>query len=193
MAEFEKINRGYNTMFIPGELSLGLVIPIEQYKNCPVPTMQDHLKRAQLAEELGFKALWVRDVPFNVPSFGDAGQTLDPFSYLGYLAGQTKDISLCVGSIALPLHHPVHVAKSAATIDQLSEGRLVLGVASGDRFDEYPAMGFDYESRAEQFRESFVYIRKAAESFPVLSENHFGCINGSIDVLPKPVNHKIPM
>ncbi|WP_324027260.1 LLM class flavin-dependent oxidoreductase [Maribacter sp. BPC-D8] len=59
----------------------------------------------------------MRDVPFNVPSFGDAGQTFDPFTYLGYLARQTSEIALGVSSIALPLHHPVYVAKSAATID----------------------------------------------------------------------------
>ena len=131
MKKFEKINKGFNRVFQPNELSIGVVIPIENYPHSPVPTMQNHLERAQLIEELGFKALWVRDVPFNVPSFGDAGQTYDPFTYLGYLAGQTKEIALCTGSIALPLHHPVHVVKSAATIDQLSGGRLILGVASG--------------------------------------------------------------
>jgi len=51
-----------------------------------------------------------------VPSFDDAGQTFDPFT-LGYLAAETKEIILGVASIALPLHHPVHIAKSAATID----------------------------------------------------------------------------
>lgn len=190
---FESINRGYNTVFTPKELSLGIVIPMENYPHVPVPSMSNHLKRAQLADELGFKALWVRDVPFNVPSFGDAGQTFDPFTYLGYLAGQTKNIALGIGSIALPLHHPIHVAKSAATIDQLSGGRLILGVASGDRFDEYPAMGIDYNQRGEIFREAFSYIRQANENFPSLKTNHFGSLNGNIDALPKATNHKIPM
>lgn len=94
-----------------------------------------------------------------MPNFGDAGQTFDPFTYLGFLAGQTSEIALGVSSIALPLHHPLNVAKSAATIDQLLEGRLLLGVASGDRYDEYPAMGIDHENRGELFRESFKYIR----------------------------------
>lgn len=193
MTAFENINVAYNRMFIPNQLSLGVVIPIESYTNGPVPTMQDHLIKAQLVEQLGFKALWVRDVPFNVPSFGDAGQTFDPFTYLGFLAGQTTEIALCIGSIALPLHHPLHVAKSAATIDQLSGGRLIMGVASGDRFDEYPAMGINYENRGELFREAFEYIRKAGTSFPTLEENTFGKIAGNIDALPKPKGHKIPM
>ncbi len=193
MKEFESINRGYNTVFKPNQLSIGIVVPIENYVQSPVPTMKDHLKKVQLVEQLGFKALWVRDVPFNVPSFGDAGQTFDPFIYLGYVAGQTSEIALAVGSIALPLHHPVHIAKAATTVDQLSEGRLILGVASGDRPDEYPAMGIDFESRGELFRESFSYIRSAQEGFPVLKDNHFGDLNGQIDILPKAIGHKIPM
>jgi len=122
---------------------------------------------------------------FNVPAFGDAGQTFDPFTYLGYLAGQTTEIALGVSSIALPLHHPVHVAKSAATTDQLSSGRLLLGVASGDRYDEYPAMGIDYENRSELFRDSFNYIRKAQDAFPQLETKNYGNLKGLIDILPK--------
>jgi len=55
--------------------------------------MAHHIERVQLAEELGFYAIWLRDVPFNVPSFGDAGQLFDPFVYLGLLAAQTERIA----------------------------------------------------------------------------------------------------
>ncbi|MFK8008762.1 MAG: LLM class oxidoreductase [Saprospiraceae bacterium] len=193
MQKFESINKAYNSVFKPKQLSLGIVVPIENYAQSPVPSMIHHLKKVQLVEQLGFKALWIRDVPFNVPSFGDAGQTFDPFTYLGYLSGQTSEIGLGIGSIALPLHHPVHVAKSVATIDQLSGGRLILGVASGDRFDEYPAMGIDYEKRGELFREAFAYIREAQNSFPTLATQYYGNLKGHIDILPKPTAHKIPM
>jgi len=193
MKDFEQINKGYNSVFKKDELSIGIVVPIEHYVQGPVPTMKDHLKRVKLVEELGFKAVWVRDVPLNVPTFGDAGQTFDPFTYLGYLAGQTSEIALAVGSIALPLHHPIHVAKSAATIDQLSGGRLILGVASGDRPSEYPAMGISFEKRSQLFREAFEYIRTAQEDFPILTGNHYGNLDGRADVLPKAVGYKIPM
>ena len=193
MIKFEPINRGYNSVFKPNQLSIGVVVPIENYANSSVPSMRNHLERVQLIEQLGFKALWIRDVPFNVPSFGDAGQTFDPFTYLGYLAGQTSEIVLGIASIALPLHHPVHVVKSAATIDQLSDGRLILGVASGDRPNEYPAMGIDFEKRGELFREAFTYIRKAQESFPIATTNHYGELKGHLDILPKPIGNKFPM
>ena len=151
---FQRINRGYNSVFRQGRLSLGIVVPIEHYPNGPVPSLQDHLQRVKLVDELGFKALWLRDIPLNIPSFGDAGQTFDPFTYLGFLAGQTREIALGISSIALPLHHPLHVAKAAASIDQLSDGRMILGVASGDRPLEYPAMGVDFDQRGERFRDA---------------------------------------
>lgn len=193
MLKFESINNAYNTVFKTGKLSLGLVIPIENYASSSVPTMHDHLRKVILIEKLGFKALWVRDVPFHIPTFGDAGQTYDPFTYLGYLAGQTKRIALGISSIALPLHHPVHVAKAAATIDQLSDGRLIMGIASGDRYEEYPAMNIDYHRRDQLFREAYHYIRNAQESFPTLESDAYGRLPGIGDILPKAKGHKIPM
>lgn len=193
MKAFEPINKAYNKVFIPNELSIGIVVPIEEYAHSAIPKMEKHLERVQLIEQLGFKALWLRDVPLHVPSFGDAGQTFDPFTYLGYLAGLTSDIALGIASIALPLHHPIHVAKSAATIDQLSGGRLILGVASGDRFEEYPALGIDYPQRGTLFRDAFDYIRKTQDSFPTLGNNAYGQLNGQADILPKPKGQKIPM
>ncbi len=190
---FESINRGYNAVFQPGRLSVGVVVPIENYATSPTPTMDQHLERVRIAEALGYKAIWVRDIPLNVPAFGDAGQMYDPFTYLGYLAGQTKTIALGIASIALPLHHPVHIAKAAASVDQLSGGRVILGVASGDRPDEYPAMGIEFEKRAELFRASFSYIRQTQNSFPALSSNAYGHLNGEADILPKAYGPKLPM
>jgi luciferase-type oxidoreductase len=169
------------------------VIPIENYSNSSVPLMLNHVDRVVAAEQLGFKAVWVRDVPTHVPTFGDAGQTYDPFTYLGCLAGRTKHITLGVASIALPLRHPLHVAKSAATLDQLSEGRFVMGVASGDRYEEYPAMNIAYPTRGQAFREAFSYIRKAQEDFPKMESNSYGELHGTADVLPKPYGERIPM
>ena len=188
---FEPINRAFATVFRSGRLSLGLVVPIEAYPDSPVPDMSRHLARAQLAENLGFSAIWLRDVPFNVPSFGDAGQVFDPFVYLGYLAARTDRIALGVASIILPLRHPAHVAKAAASADALSGGRLILGVASGDRPQEYPALGVDYQTRGVRFRESFDYIRQMAQDYPDVS-GPLGSVRG-MDLLPKPPGSRLPM
>ena len=189
---FPAINRGYNATFRPGRLSLGLVVPLETYDRSPVPSMARHLERAQLAEGLGFAALWLRDVPFNVPSFGDAGQTFDPFVYLGFLAARTERIALGVASLVLPLRHPAHVAKAAASVDVLSGGRLLLGVASGDRPDEYPALAMSFEDRGARFRESFEYIERMAETAPAFDNAHGSPANG-MDLLPKPLNGRLPL
>lgn len=193
MKKFETINKAFNHLFQPGKLSIGIGIPIENNGMEPIANMENHLAKAILAEQLGFKALWVRDIPFFVPSFGDAGQVFEPLTYLGYLAAHTKEIALGTASIALPLHHPAHIAKAAASLDQLSGGRLILGVASGDRPVEYPAMNIPHAKRGDLFRESFTYIREMAKSYPKFSTDNYGTLDGSIDMIPKPTGTKIPM
>ncbi|WP_085908088.1 LLM class oxidoreductase [Kiloniella majae] len=190
--EFPVINQAYNTVFEPNKLSIGLVLPIEAYPVGAEPAMETHLETAKLAEELGFSALWLRDVPFNVPSFGDAGQMFDPYVYLGTLAAVTTNIALGTASIILPLRHPAHVAKAAATADVLSRGRLLLGVASGDRPEEYPALQKSFIDRGERFRDSFDYIRAVANSYPHY-EGTQGVLAGNIDMLPKPVGGQVPI
>ncbi len=193
-SRFASLNRAYGQVFQPGALSVGLVVPIERYADGPVPSMDAHIERVQLAERLGFSAVWLRDVPFNVASFGDAGQLFDPFVYLGLLAGLTRDIALGVASIVLPLRHPAHVAKAAASVDVLSGGRLLLGVASGDRPAEYPAFAIDPLTRGERFREAYDYIRKMAQPAPQLS-GIFGTLGGDepIAMLPKPAGGRLPL
>ncbi|MEX0282268.1 MAG: LLM class oxidoreductase [Arenibacterium sp.] len=189
---FAPINTAYNAIFRPGRLSLGLVLPLESYAVGAEPTMRAHLEAAQRAEALGFAALWLRDVPFNVPSFGDVGQIFDPIVYLGALAVATKRIALGTGSMILPLRHPAHVAKAAATVDVLSGGRLVLGVASGDRPEEYPAMNKSYHDRGARFRDSLDYIRAVATDFPKHSGKQ-GALSGEMDLLPKPYGPRLPI
>ena len=188
---FRPLNQGYGRVFQPGRLTLGLVVPIEAYAG-PVPTMERHVERVRLAEALGFGAVWLRDVPFNVPSFGDAGQTFDPFVTLGLLSGQTDRIALGVASVILPLRHPVHVAKAAASADVLSGGRLLLGVASGDRPAEYPALAQPFEARGERFRDAFDTVRGLAEPTPTL-DTSYGRVGGGMDLLPKPVAGRLPL
>ena len=184
-------HRGFQTMFLEGRLTLGIFAPIEAYQGS-IPTMRDHLARIRQAERLGFAALWVRDVPLYDPSFGDIGQIYDPWVYLGYVARHTRRIVLATGSIVLPLRHPLHVAKAAASIDHLSGGRLVLGVASGDRAIEFPAFGLPPEGRGDRFRDSFRLLRRVwAESFPEV-DSPFGLLQ-QVDLLPKPPLGTLPL
>ena len=123
------------------------------------PDLQHHAQLARLADRLGFRALWLRDVPLYDPSFGDAAQVFEVFTYLGYLAGITENILLGTAAVVLPLREPVLTLKAAASVDQLSGGRLLLGVASGDRPVEYPVFGRDFASRGAAFREQVAMLR----------------------------------
>ncbi|MFK7963834.1 MAG: LLM class oxidoreductase [Burkholderiaceae bacterium] len=189
---FRPINQAYQSVFRPARLSLGLVVPIESYPVSDTPTMHRHIERVQLAEALGFSAVWLRDVPFKVPSFGDAGQNFDPFVYLGALSATTSRIGLGVASIILPLRHPAHVAKAAATADVLSNGRLLLGVASGDRPEEYPALDISFSDRGKRFRDSYAYIRQVGENAPRF-DNPLGQVAGGMEMLPRPVGGRLPL
>lgn len=183
---------GFNHTFEPGRLTLGFIMAIESYQGS-VPTLANHLKMARRAEEHGFAALWARDVPLLDPQFGDAGQVFDPFVYLGFLAGQTKRISLGTSSTVLPLRHPIHLAKAAASVDQLSGGRLLLGIASGDRPVEYPAFNIDFETRGVRFQETLDALRRLTqETFPSFKIDSLIDMSGRTDLIPKPAQGFIP-
>ncbi len=169
-------------------LSLGLVFPLESYSGS-IAKMENQEKLAKIAEDCGFKALWFRDVPFNDPSFGDAGQLYDPWIYMTHIMNHTKEIALATGSIILPLRHPVHTAKSIQSLQQLSKGRMVVGTASGDRPIEYPAFNYNLENKSELFRDSFFYIKALQKDFPIYQSKYYGKTDGRIDILPKSQYH----
>lgn len=177
---------GFRRMFAPDRLSLGLFFPIEAFAG-DEPSMRDQSRLARRAEELGFAALWTRDVPLRDPNFGDLGQVYDPWVWLGWIAAHTSTIALATGSIILPLRHPLHTAKASASVDQLTGGRFVLGVASGDRPVEFPAFGVDWHQRDVLFRENLAVIRKVLmEEFPSV-QSSYGTLMGNADLVPKPV------
>jgi luciferase-type oxidoreductase len=109
------------------------------------------------------------------------------------MAAHTDDVALGTASVVLPLRHPIHVAKSAATVDRLSDGRLVLGIASGDRDPEYPAFDVDPDERGRLVRESVDALRAVwTEEFPTV-EGSWGGLDGELDVLPKPAAGALPL
>jgi luciferase-type oxidoreductase len=181
-------------VFKPGQLTFGFIMPLEGYPSSPFPTLDDHQRLATQADEAGFAALWMRDVPFYDPNFGDTGQMLDPMVYLGFLAAHTRQIALGTAGIVLTLRDPLIVAKQAVSVDQLVQGRLLLGMSTGDRAVEYPAFGLDYDNRGERFREAFELVKTVTEQpFPRASTTHYGTLRGEIDLIPKPAHSRIPM
>jgi luciferase-type oxidoreductase len=184
-------NPGWLRVFRAPRLTLGLMLPIESFTG-DEPRMTRQVELAQYAEAHGFDALWLRDVPLRDPTFGDVGQVFDTFVYLGYLAALTRTIALGTAAVIVPHRHPLHVAKAVASVDQLSGGRLLLGVASGDRPVEFPAFGVDIGQRAAIFREHLEAMRSAwGQAYPVVA-GRFGHMAGA-DLVPKPWARDVPV
>ena len=178
-------------MFVENKLTIGIFSPIESYSGS-IPSMENQDKLIKKIEDYGFATLWVRDIPLHDPTFGDVGQMYDPFVYLAYLAEKTKHISLAVASIILPFRHPIQLAKSIQSINNLSKGRLILGIATGDRPIEYEAHNLDFYSRGETFRETLQYVRTLLnENFPTI-HSKLGLIRHA-DLLPKANYGDVPL
>src|SRR5260370_12737055 len=127
-------------LFSEGKLSVGLTLPLLSSGNI-VANFQEQVALAELADELGFRALWVRDVPLNSIDYPDPIGHLDPWVFLGALASHTRRIALVTGTIVLTLRHPLHIAKGAVSVRTLSSGRFGLRLGSGHQSPEYAAFG----------------------------------------------------
>lgn len=193
-AETVRPSVGFSKVFQRDTLTFGFIAPLESYPDRPAPTMHDHLALARTADDAGFSAIWLRDVPFYDPSFGDVGQVFDPIAYAGFLAAATKRIAIGTAGIVLPLRDPLATAKQATTLGHLTDGRCILGLSSGDRPTEYPAFGVDFDTRADRFRDAFALIRAVTDApFPHYQSTHFGTLDGSLDLIPKPQGGRLQM
>ena len=92
----------------------------------------------------------------------------DPLMTLGAVAGITHRVKLATTIVIGPLHNTALLAKTAASLDALSSGRLVLGLAVGARKDDYIAAGIDYRGRGKRLTEQLSSLRSLWE------ENHIG-------------------
>jgi probable F420-dependent oxidoreductase len=104
---------------------------------------------ARCAEAAGFDAVFVTDHPFPHDPWLAAGghHALDPFVALSFAAASTTDLRLQTHILVLPYRNPFHTAKSVVSLDVLSGGRLILGVAAGYLRAEFAALGADFENR----------------------------------------------
>lgn len=189
----------------PGHLTLGIEFPLDHdwtpageakrladARPFGVPDFRQQMTHARQIDQLGFAGLWLRDVPLYDPAFGDAAQVFEPFTALGYLAAATERIVLGTAGIVLPLRDPLLTAKAASSVDVLSGGRFILGLASGDRPVEYPVLNQAFDTRGERLRSGIDVMRRAWNASPPTVLNAAGQPT-PLDLLPKPLHGPVPL
>ena len=115
---------------------------------------------AETAEELGFDSVWATEhIVVGPEAVEPYGRVLDPLCTLAWIAGYTERVGLGTSIVLVPLHHPIRLAKEAATLQELSGGRLRLGVGIGWHEDEFRFMGVGFEDRGRRADESLRLMR----------------------------------
>jgi probable F420-dependent oxidoreductase len=115
---------------------------------------------AEAAEELGFDSVWTTEHIIVGPEAVDPyGRVYDPLVTLSWIAGWTERVGLGTSIILVPLHHPIHLAKEVATLQELSGGRVTLGVGMGWHKDEYDFMGIEFAGRGRRADEEIRIMR----------------------------------
>jgi probable F420-dependent oxidoreductase len=137
------------------------------------------------AEELGFSSLWTQERLTGAPT------VIDPLSFLSYLAGQTTKARLGVSVVVLPRHNPIHLAKQTASIDQMSGGRLILGVGLGAAPQDLVQYGLSPERRVRRFLEHVEIIKALWTQDNVHYEGDFYNLEGT-NIAPKPAQSPHP-
>jgi probable F420-dependent oxidoreductase len=136
-------------MALKDSIRFGMSLPHRSVDPIPAAVVRDVAARA---EELGFDDLWVTN------NTVDAARCFDSLTVLAYAAAVTSTIRLGVSVLVLPTYHPIHVAQQVATLDQLSDGRAILGVGLG-RAQDCDVFQVPGERRVTRFSESVELIK----------------------------------
>ncbi len=135
-------------------LKVGVQLPeVERYVTWP-----EVREMAVTAEAVGFDSLWVGDHLL----YRDEDETVGPWeawSMLAAIAAVTQRVQIGPLVAATSFHNPAMLAKKAVTVDEISDGRLILGIGAGWNRAEYDAYGFPFDHRASRFQEAFTIIR----------------------------------
>lgn len=164
-----------------GTTTFGLGLFTGQNPDGGPPLYHQALELATAAEDAGFDTFWTSE------HHGlEDGYLPSPLTLLAAIAARTSKIRLACGLATAPLYHPVRLAEDAAVVDQLSEGRLTLGLGLGYSQQEYETFGVTGDGRGARMRDLLLFLRAAwtGEEFDWSGP----CFHGQgLRVTPRPV------
>jgi probable F420-dependent oxidoreductase len=189
----ESPGRAYMPWGYGGAMKIGMYSM--NFGTCADPAIS--VAVAQYAEAAGFESVWTGEhlvlpirppVGFTMPS---TLPFLDAIVAMTLLAAHTSKLKIGSGILELPLHHPVLLAKQLASIDHISNGRLIVGVGVGYLEPEFKAMGVDLADRADRTDE-FIDAMRALWSMdkPEYHGRHIDF--DGIDAYPRPTDPSGP-
>ena len=151
----------------------------------PHATPQLMADTARAADELGYRAIWTSDhllAPGTLPQFS---RVFEPLTVLSYVAAITQRVLLGTSVIVLPMRSPFVVAKQAATLDLLSNGRCVLGIGVGSYPDEYVNVHAEFHNRGARMDEMIALFRHLwSGNRGAFNGRFYGFTDGVFEPLP---------
>lgn len=163
-------------------LDVGIHLP--QYGR--VASSEAITRAARHAEDLGFRDVWVSDHTVHPAAQAYPSPYLyDPLVTLTWAAAITERVGLGTSVLVVPSHEPVGLANRLASLDNLSGGRLIVGVGVGWSEAEFAAVGADFHDRGRRLDEALELFRAAWTDDPVTFHGEYSDLD-EIRVLPKP-------
>jgi probable F420-dependent oxidoreductase len=140
-------------------LELGLNLPfVERSMDGRTPRWADILAMAQTGESIGFDAVWISDhVGFGDPA-GDWRGAWESWTLLAAVAASTRRVALGTYVLAVPFRNPALLAKMAETLDEVSGGRVILGIGAGWNEPEFTSYGVPFDDRFRRFEDGLRII-----------------------------------
>ena len=168
---------------------VGVVLPTREALRAGTPALVARFGEA--AEVAGLDSVWAGDSLLARPLF-------DPFTVLATVGARTERVLLGTGALLAPLRHPVLAAQALASLDQLSGGRLIVGVGRGldlpETRREFAAAGVPFEERSRRLDEAVALWRALWASGPDAVVDHAGdCgVLEHVEFQPRPLGQTPP-
>ena len=139
------------------------------------------------AERWGLDAMWLAEIHVNP----ERSVCSAPLTLAGAIAARTKRMKVGTGVQVLPLCHPLRIAEEAATVDQISRGRLIFGVGRSGFPRTYEAYGVPYGESRERFAETLEILKRAWTEQPFSYKGKYYSFE-NVNVSPKPYQQPWP-